>query len=296
MNNELIETMRDPAERLARRIRDILGPYNDDEESLQVLVSSLVLKLDDMQAAASAHDTEEFIAIHRTYNAQAADSDLRAWMAGHARVPVEPTEAMLDAAINACAGKMYPQDLTHGQRAMMRDRFKAMLAATKDALECTGCGWRGTKTEYRAQMKAGGFLACCPACELSYCREDGQQQALPQGVEEWIASGKDYDRNIHSNPDAKAWAEFFMETFPNCGANPATMHSWFANAMMAMHDHLLSGMAIVPVDGFVIQKGSDEYNEIVVTGPDLGMQTFWPDDAAYGLMKAMLAATKEKGE
>ena len=59
-------------------------------------------------------------------------STLRAYLSGMAIVPVEPTEAMLDAAINACAGKMYPQDMTHGPRAMMRDRFKAMLAAAKE--------------------------------------------------------------------------------------------------------------------------------------------------------------------
>ena len=58
--------------------------------------------------------------------------DLRAYLSGMAIVPVEPTEAMLDAAIDACAGKMYPQDMTHGPRAMMRDRFKAMLAAAKE--------------------------------------------------------------------------------------------------------------------------------------------------------------------
>ena len=92
---------------------------------------------------------------------------------------------------------------------------------------------------------------------------------VPQGVEEWLV-GCEHCATIENNVLA-----FNM-----------------ASNLRAY----LSGMAIVPVDGFVIQKGSDEYNEIVVTGPDLGMQTFWPDDAAYGLMKAMLVATKENGE
>jgi hypothetical protein len=52
--------------------------------------------------------------------------------AGKVLVPVEPTDAMLDAAADACAGKMYPQDMTYGPRAMMRDRYKAMLAASQD--------------------------------------------------------------------------------------------------------------------------------------------------------------------
>jgi hypothetical protein len=48
-----------------------------------------------------------------------------------------------------------------------------------------------------------------------------------------------YDMSIHSNPDAAAWARFFAETFPAGSLVPdeATMLGWFANAMMAMHDH-----------------------------------------------------------
>jgi hypothetical protein len=49
-----------------------------------------------------------------------------------------------------------------------------------------------------------------------------------------------YDMSIHMNPDAMAWAEFFKKTFPNSPHDVDTMHGWFANAMMAMHDHLLS--------------------------------------------------------
>jgi hypothetical protein len=60
------------------------------------------------------------------------------------------------------------------------------------------------------------------------------------------ASGGDapnYDMSIHSNPDAAAWARFFMETAQKNGwriegPDEATMLGWFANAMMAMHDHL----------------------------------------------------------
>lgn len=56
-NSELIEIM-SSAELLARRIRDILGSYNDDQESLQVLVSNLVLKLDDCKAALTQQEAE----------------------------------------------------------------------------------------------------------------------------------------------------------------------------------------------------------------------------------------------
>ena len=53
----------------------------------------------------------------------------------------------------------------------------------------------------------------------------------------------DYDRSIHSNPDAEAWAEFFMRSMKQQGLEAEhipkdLMVAWFANAMMAMHDHL----------------------------------------------------------
>ena len=44
-------------------------------------------------------------------------------------VPVVPTEKMLDAGRNACEGRFYPQDMLHGPRAMMADRWVAMLDA-----------------------------------------------------------------------------------------------------------------------------------------------------------------------
>jgi hypothetical protein len=48
----------------------------------------------------------------------------------------------------------------------------------------------------------------------------------------------EYDLSIHTNPDAKAWADLFCTVNPNCGIDHATMIGWFANAMMAMHDYL----------------------------------------------------------
>lgn len=57
---------------------------------------------------------------------------------------------------------------------------------------------------------------------------------------QWKASGYQYPVAMSHNPDAKAWADFFMAIFPNCGADPDIMLGWFANAMMAMHDHIVS--------------------------------------------------------
>lgn len=56
----------------------------------------------------------------------------------------------------------------------------------------------------------------------------------------WKPSEVDYDRDIHANPDAAAWADFFVQTFPGQAAQRDLMLGWFANAMMAMHDHLKS--------------------------------------------------------
>jgi hypothetical protein len=53
----------------------------------------------------------------------------------------------------------------------------------------------------------------------------------------------DYDKSIHSNPDAQAWAKFFISTVQEQSwrledIDENLMTGWFANAMMAMHDHV----------------------------------------------------------
>lgn len=59
----------------------------------------------------------------------------------------------------------------------------------------------------------------------------------------------DYDLSIHSNSDAMAWSKFFVETTKDWDRDlfrdEELMASWFANAMMAMHDHLMGG----PING-----------------------------------------------
>jgi hypothetical protein len=53
----------------------------------------------------------------------------------------------------------------------------------------------------------------------------------------------DYDMKIHSNPDAQAWAKFFIQTKEKASwqiedIDESLMLAWFANAMMAMYDYL----------------------------------------------------------
>ena len=58
-----------------------------------------------------------------------------------------------------------------------------------------------------------------------------------------------YDKSIHTNPDAQAWAKLFMKTRkekPDAALDEALMICWFANAMMAMHDYLQD---VGPING-----------------------------------------------
>jgi hypothetical protein len=53
----------------------------------------------------------------------------------------------------------------------------------------------------------------------------------------------DYDKRIHNNPNAQAWARFFIDTMAEQSwrmehIDEGLMTGWFANAMMAMHDHV----------------------------------------------------------
>jgi hypothetical protein len=55
----------------------------------------------------------------------------------------------------------------------------------------------------------------------------------------------DYDHSIHTNPDAREWARFFMESLAKHGGpvDEGMMIGWFSNAMMAMHDHMRPDLA-----------------------------------------------------
>ncbi len=69
------------------------------------------------------------------------------------------------------------------------------------------------------------------------------------------------------------------------------------DGVMMTIEEILEGLRctqqpVVP-EGYRVERGSGTYNEILVTAPDGGQQTFWPDDAAYVLIKALLPAGKE---
>ena len=77
----------------------------------------------------------------------------------------------------------------------------------------------------------------------------------------------DYDMSIHTNPDARAWAKAFTEKYKVWSEDDgvesdseALMTTWFANAMMAMHDYLeLKGN---PINGDHAQYLLDKENGV----------------------------------
>jgi hypothetical protein len=86
--------------------------------------------------------------------------DLRALFDGKVLVPVEPTPRMLDALYN-----FIPEKYATKQGETMA--YKSMLAASQEQIECSGCGWKGTRSEYQDMTKKGGRLACCPERKLN---------------------------------------------------------------------------------------------------------------------------------
>ena len=95
----------------------------------------------------------------------------------------------------------------------------------------------------------------------------------PSSAEQWKPSGAEYDRNIHNNPDAAAWADFFMATFPNCGADRDTMLGWFANAMMAVHDSMPS---TAEVEARALERLKKDIEA-----------EYWPSEAKEGVAQAI---------
>ena len=70
----------------------------------------------------------------------------------------------------------------------------------------------------------------------------------------------DYDMTIHTNPDAMVWTKFFRELNPECNVSDDAMLGWFANAMMAMHDHSVYKGA--PINGDHAQYLMDKENGV----------------------------------
>ena len=73
----------------------------------------------------------------------------------------------------------------------------------------------------------------------------------------------DYDHNIHTNPDHEAWADFFIQTWPNGCADRDTMAGWFANAMMAKADSMINEKPEQPEILEGVQENGKKWPECV---------------------------------
>ncbi len=110
-------------------------------------------------------------------------------------------------------------------------RAVAELLAHIDALEQTAAerviadGSRGPTPDY-----TGEGSAWVPPVEA-------RAVVVPE-LPTWESAKVDYDRSIHSNRDARAWADLFVATYPGLADKHDIMLGWFANSMMAMHDSL----------------------------------------------------------
>ena len=97
---------------------------------------------------------------------------------------------------------------------------------------------------------AGIIAARMRAYKLTHPEKGMAASALPnQDDARKGQSVSDYDMSIHTNPDAQEWARFYIECkakSPDPAAFDAedNMIGWFANAMMAMHDHLTGAQGV----------------------------------------------------
>jgi len=157
---------------------------------------------------------------------------------GYKVVPVEPTPEMLGATSwPGCAATDYKHMLAAAHAPVEwveHDHDAIALKKARDIMQIM----------YGEMPKGGStqLLAMVQECVLEAMSHVCTPQPTPttaQDVEDpWKASGVEYDRAIHHNPDAKAWADLFVQTFPAQADQHELMLGWFANAMMAMHDWL----------------------------------------------------------
>jgi hypothetical protein len=88
-----------------------------------------------------------------------------------------------------------------------------------------------------------------------------------------------YDMRIHSNSSALAWTKFFREHNPECNLDDDVMLGWFANAMMAMHDHIYQ--TTQPEQGPFAVVANNSVGFDVSHSPQ-GMPLVWLGKLEYG--------------
>ena len=151
--------------------------------------------------------------------------------AGWKLVPVESTVEMEDAGCKAASRLMGMSEAGRVYRAMLASAPAAPVAQEPAAWPAAA---HDLVRDWQTGMASSNEVCIALASAL---------YAAPPAAEQpdaWTPSGADYDRNIHRNPDAAAWADLFVATFPGLADKHDLMLGCFANAMMAMHDFLKS--------------------------------------------------------
>lgn len=144
---------------------------------------------------------------------------------------------------------------------------------------------RWGKTENPHAEAYGWLLAQAQCMDISKVKPAKREA---ETVDAWKPSEEDYDRSIHFNPDAKAWADLFVQTYPGLADKHDVMLGWFANAMMAMHDHIKAQSSPVAV--------SDAALDAAVKGWTLDGGIGLRDALRGAIERGMLAAAKGEVE
>lgn len=103
----------------------------------------------------------------------------------------------------------------------------------KDIYYCEHCG-----QSHEDNRLINHSVDCAFKITLDYHTAALQSAAQPAQGGDWQPAYIETPKGLHTNPDARAWAAYFAQVFPGQKHMEDLMHSWFANAMMAMYDHL----------------------------------------------------------
>ena len=91
-----------------------------------------------------------------------------------------------------------------------------------------------------SQPVSGGIEECTYLADAIWNALLAAAPAAPAAPErdQWEPANVPRNSAIHSDPDAATWAKYFVTVFPGLADKEDLMRGWFANAMMAMYDHL----------------------------------------------------------
>ena len=166
--------------------------------------------------------------------AEMTPPELRQWVIDHDANDYDESFAALRDAIRAeTLREEYELRLSLIHRAERAEQERGSARRICDAVAKA----LGFSAGYDPSFLAGTILSRATADGYWQNRASTAESALGEARREaWKSANVDYDRALHHNPDARAWAEFFVANFPNSGADLGLMTGWFANAMMAMYD------------------------------------------------------------